>query len=86
MGLQGLAPFILSVDRPEQTASLYTLKVFAFTGTLPFTLQSLVIDQTVQDVLDAILGTRGVPRGGAALSPTEMLWTTVELRVRAHRK
>ncbi len=75
-----LEPITLSVDRSGQTQSVYTFKVFAAAGQLPIELSSLQLDDTVQGIIDTLLGGRGgvrpVPR-----PPAEMLWTTVEVPV-----
>ncbi|MFN8471786.1 MAG: caspase family protein [Anaerolineae bacterium] len=79
-----LRAFKLRVDRPEQTESLYTFKAFATNAATAIDLGSLEQQQTVQDVVDAALPSRGADRGGldagTARAP-RVLWTTVELPV-----
>jgi hypothetical protein len=86
LGIGNLQPFVLGVERPEQSTSLYTFKAFASNGSLPVDLNSLRIVDDVQTVLDRGTGFGGI-RGGMApaTSPTQMLWTTVELPVLARR-
>jgi hypothetical protein len=81
VGLNGPNAFALPVgtDPPQQTASLYTFKVFASDDQHPIDIQSLALKQTSQEIINDVISGRGNP-----FAPTpraDVLWTTLELPV-----
>ena len=80
-----LRAFTLTGGRDDQSESRYTFKAFATNATTAIDLSSLEQQQTVQDVIDAALPSRGGQRGGIPPTPgsgaPRVLWTTAELPV-----
>src|SRR5688500_2189565 len=70
---KGPNPFGLEV-RPDQTASLYTFKLFASDEAHRFSTQGLLLPGTIQEDVDAN------PKGIVTQMP-EVAWTTVEVPI-----
>jgi hypothetical protein len=81
VGLNGPNAFALPVgtDPPQQTASLYTFKIFASDEQHPIDIQSLALKDTVQEVITNIISGKGVPE--IRTPRTDVLWTTLDLPV-----
>lgn len=80
-----LRPFTLTAGHTGRTGALYTFKAFATNVAASIDLSNLEQEQTVQDVIDAVLASAGeVERGGfgsLTAQPPRVLWTTVECPV-----